>query len=253
MARRARTADKECGVNTRILRALAAGTCVIALAAVVAAPGMAAGDPEQLIDVSHQVADIHKKMDDLRAHGRWARGGELLAGADCGYGGAAQVFAPWADSAMYALAPQGDFAPSDDWTLDKEATVVVGADPFSGALQSLQLEKGAEAASPAMCVDLDNPTVRFFARDVGGNGKSNLKVDVLYEDFDGHVKHLTVAKLRLDSEWQPSAIVPMYMNFLALASPDGVTAVAFNFKAEGLQKDETLSISSLYVDPFSSR
>ena len=104
-----------------------------------------------------------------------------------------------------------------------------------------------------MCVDLDNPTIRFFARDVGGNGKSNLKVDVLYEDFDGHVKHLTVAKLRLDSEWQPSAIVPMYMNFLALASPDGVTAVAFSFKAEGLQKDETLSISSLYVDPFSSR
>ena len=102
---------------------------------------------------------------------------------------------------MYALAPQGDFAPSDDWTLDKEATVVAGADPFSGALHSLQLEKGAEAASPAMCVNLDNPTIRFFARDVGGNGKSNLKVDVLYEDFDGHAKHLTVAKLRLGTEW----------------------------------------------------
>lgn len=241
-------------MNTRIMRALAAGVCVIALAAIVAAPGMAAGDQdEQLVDVSHQVADIHKKMDDLRAHGRWARSGELLAGADCEYGNAAQVFAPWADVSMYALAPQGDFAPSDDWTLDKDATVVAGADPFSGALQSLQFEKGAEAASPAMCVDLDNPTIRFFARDVGGNGKSNLKVDVLYEDFDGHVKHLTVAKLHLGSEWQPSAIVPMYMNFLALASPDGVTAVAFNFKAEGLQKDETLSISGLYVDPFSSR
>ena len=241
-------------MNTRIMRALAAGVCVIALAAIVAAPGMAAGDQdEQLVDVSHQVADIHKKMDDLRAHGRWARSGELLAGADCEYGNAAQVFAPWADVSMYALAPQGDFAPSDDWTLDKDATVVAGADPFSGALQSLQFEKGAEAASPAMCVDLDNPTIRFFARDVGGNGKSNLKVDVLYEDFDGHVKHLTVAKLHLGSEWQPSAIVPMYMNFLALASPDGVTTVAFNFKAEGLQKDETLSISGLYVDPFSSR
>jgi len=235
------------------MRALAAGVCVIALAAIVAAPGMAAGDQdEQLVDVSHQVADIHKKMDDLRAHGRWARSGELLAGADCEYGNAAQVFAPWADVSMDALAPQGDFAPSDDWTLDKDATVVAGADPFSGALQSLQFEKGAEAASPAMCVDLDNPTIRFFARDVGGNGKSNLKVDVLYEDFDGHVKHLTVAKLHLGSEWQPSAIVPMYMNFLALASPDGVTTVAFNFKAEGLQKDETLSISGLDVGPFGS-
>ena len=241
-------------MNTRIMRALTAGACVIAFAAIAAAPGMAAGDQdEQLVDVSHQVADIQKKMDDLRAHGRWARSGELLAGADCGYGDATQVFASWADIAMYALAPQGNFAPSDDWTLDKEATVVAGADPFSGALHSLQLEKGAEAASPAMCVNLDNPTIRFFARDVGGNGKSNLKVDVLYEDFDGHAKHLTVAKLRLGTDWQPSAIVPMYMNFLALASPDGVTAVAFSFKAEGLQKDETLSISSLYVDPFSSR
>jgi hypothetical protein len=241
-------------VNTRLMRALAAGACVIALAAAAAAPGVAADSPgEQLVDVSKQVASIQKKMDDLRAHGRWSRRGELLEGADCGYGDAARIFAPWADIAMYALAPQGDFSPSDDWTLDKEATVVDGADPYSGAGRSLELAKGAEAASPAMCVNLDNPTIRFFAKDVGGNGKSNLKVDVLYEDFDGHVKHLTVAKLRLGTEWQPSAIVPMYMNFLALASPDGVTAVAFNFKAEGLQKDETLSISSLYVDPFSSR
>lgn len=242
-------------MNTRIMRALAAGACFIALAGAAAAPGMAAGDPpdDQLVDVSKQVAGIQKKMNDLLAHGRWARSGELLAGADCGYGDTARVFAPWADMAMYALAPQGNLSPSDDWTLDKEATVAAGADPFSGAIFSLQLEKGAEAATPAMCVNLDNPTIRFFARDVGGNGKSNLKVDVLYEDFDGHVKHLTVAKLRLGTEWQPSAIVPIYMNMLALASPDGVTAVALKFKAEGLQKDETLSISSLYVDPFSSR
>jgi len=33
----------------------------------------------------------------------------------------------------------------------------------------------------------------------------------------------------------------------------GVTAVAFRFKAEGLQKDETVSISSIYVDPYQSR
>jgi hypothetical protein len=32
-----------------------------------------------------------------------------------------------------------------------------------------------------------------------------------------------------------------------------LTAVAFRFKAQGLQKSETLSISSLYVDPFRSR
>jgi hypothetical protein len=246
---------KECGVKKRILRAISAGACVIALAGFAAAPGTAAGDTpdDQLVDVSKQVAGIEKKMNDLLAHGRWARSGELLASADCGYSEPSQVFASWTDMAMYTLAPQGDLSSTGGWTLDKESTVVTGGDPFSGAIHSLQLEKGAEAATPAMCVNLDNPTIRFFARDVGGNGKANLKLDVLYEDFDGHVKHLTIAKLHLGTDWQPSAIVPIYMNMLALASPDGLTAVAFKFKAEGLQKDETLSISSLYVDPFSSR
>jgi hypothetical protein len=43
------------------------------------------------------------------------------------------------------------------------------------------------------------------------------------------------------------------MNMLAQASETGVTAVAFQFKAEGLQKDEAISISSIYVDPYCSR
>jgi hypothetical protein len=94
-----------------------------------------------------------------------------------------------------------------------------------------------------------DPTIRFFGRDSGGNEKSQLKVDVLYEDFGGHIKRLTIARLRAGSEWEPSLVLPIYMNVLAAASPSGVTAVAFRFKAEGLQKDETLSISSLYVDP----
>jgi hypothetical protein len=231
--------------------------CLLALAMTVATGARAddgtAGEDAQLLDVSKQVSGIEKKMNDLLAHGRWARAGELLGSADCGYGAPAPVFASWGDSAMYTLAPQGDLSTSDGWTLNKQTTIVSSGDPFSGAHQSLQFAKGAQAATPAMCVNLDNPTIRFFVRDLGGNEKSQLKVDVLYEDFSGHVKHLTIAKLRAGSEWQPSVILPMYMNMLALASPSGLTAVAFRFKAEGLQKDETLSISSLLVDPFSSR
>ena len=209
----------------------------------------AAGEGTQLSDVSKQVSGIQKKMDELLAHGRWATAGKLLAGADCGYGEPSSMFAAWGDDATYVLAPQGDLAASDGWTLNKQATVIPSADPFSGAKNSLQFVKGAQAATPAMCVNLDNPTIRFFVRDLGGNDKSQLKIDVLYEDLDGHVKHLTVARVRARGEWQPSVILPIYMNILALASPSGVTAVAFRFKAEGLQKDETLSISALYVDP----
>jgi hypothetical protein len=244
-------------MSRRLIQSFAIVACAVAFAAVAATTAMAGGgtaaDDAQILDISKQVAGIEKKMNDLLAHGRWARAGKLLSGADCGYGDPSQVFAAWGDTATYALAPQGDLSASDDWTLNKQATVVSGADPFSGAVQSLELAKGAEAATPAMCVNLDNPTIRFFVKNVGGNGKSHLKVDVLYEDFGGHVKRLTIAKLDVDREWQPSVILPMYMNMLALASPNGLTAVAFRFKAEGLQKDETLSISSLYVDPFSSR
>jgi hypothetical protein len=240
-----------------LLRTLGLAGCLLALATTSTTSAMAddgtAGDDAQLLDVSKQISGIEKKMNDLLAHGRWAKAGELLEGADCGYGEPSPVFAPWGDSAMYTLAPQGDLSASDGWTLNKQATVVPSADPFSGARQSLQFAKGAEAATPAMCVNLDNPTIRFFVRDLGGNGKSQLKVEVLYEDFNGHVKHLAIAKLRAGSEWQPSVILPMYMNMLALTSPSGLTAVAFRFKAEGLQKDETLSISTLLVDPFSSR
>jgi hypothetical protein len=244
-------------LNKMLMKAFAVGACVMAFAATTAttavADGGTADDDPQLLDVSKQVAGIQKKMSDLLAHGQWARAGKLLLGADCGYGNASPFFAAWGDTASYALAPEGDLSATDGWTLNKQATVVGAADPFSGAAQSLQLVKGAEAATPAMCVNLDNPTIRFFVSDIGGNEKSRLKVDVLYEDFGGHVKHLTIAKLKVGNEWQPSVILPMYVNMLALAAPNGLTAVAFRFKAEGLQKDEALSISSIYVDPFSSR
>jgi hypothetical protein len=240
-----------------VRRSFAIFGCVIAIAAGSVTSAMAedgsAAEDAQVLDVSKQVSGIQKKMDDLIAHGRWATPGKLLSGADCGFDAPALVFRSWGDDAGYSLAPQGDLSTSDGWTLNKQASVVTGADPFSGALQSLQFAKGAQAATPAMCVNLDNPTIRFFIRDIGGNGKSNLKVDVLYEDFGGHVKHLTIAKLKAGTEWQPSTVLPIYFNMLALASPSSVTAVAFKFKAEGLQKDETLAISSLYVDPFQSR
>jgi hypothetical protein len=241
---------------SRVRRVLIMAACMAACVGISAAPAIADETPSsdsQLQDVSKQVSGIQKHLDDLLAHGRWATAGKLVSSADCGYGDAEQVFLPWADDASYELAPQGDFSTTSGWTLSKGAAVVPGGDPFSGAAQSLALGKDGQAATPAMCVDLSNPTIRFFSRDVGGNGKANLKVDVLYEDFNGHIKHLTIARLRAGSEWQPSVVVPFYMNMLAAASSSGVTAVAFQFKAEGLQKDESLSISSLYVDPFNSR
>ena len=111
----------------------------------------------------------------------------------------------------------------------------------------------SQALSPTMCVNLANPTIRLFAKDTGGNGKSDIKVTVLYEDLNGNIQQLQLAKLRVGSNWQPTIPIPIGVNFLSTASANGVTAVAFEFQPEGIQKGETMTIDNLYVDPFLSR
>ena len=205
----------------------------------------------QLSDTSHQVSDIQRKIADLQAHGQSAKAGKLSAAANCGFGDPSQVFSPWGDLAGYSLAPQGDFSDTSQWTF-KNAQVTQDPNPLG--TNALQFVKGdSEAISPAMCVDLTNPTIRLMMKDVGGNGKSNVKVDVLYEDLNGHVQHLTLARLKARSDWSPTIAIPIAVNILSAASANGMTAVAFDFKVEGLQKSEAVELANLYVDPYCSR
>jgi hypothetical protein len=227
---------------------------VVSIASLAAASATRAddGSQSQLSDTSHQVSDIQRKIAALQARGQQAKAGVLSASATCGYDtDSSQVFAQWGDSDDYALAPQGDFTDTSQWTF-KNAQIASDANPLGG--NAIVLAKGdSEAISPAMCVTLDNPTIRLMLKDVGGNGKANVKLDVLYEDLNGHVQHLTLAKLKAGSDWSPSITIPIGVNILSTASASGWTAVAFDFKVEGLQKNETLELASLYVDPYRSR
>ena len=215
------------------------------------------GDEEQLLDVSKQVGDIEEKLNKLLSGGRWARTGELLAGADCGFGEPSRLFAPWGDHATYTLAPPrrplGD-RQSGRWTRRRRSFPPPIHSAVPGSLsRARQGRRGGDTGHVRQ--PRNHPDDPLLHQGPGSRQprKSRLEVAVLYEDFSGHVKHLKIAKLRASSEWRSSIVVPMYMNKLALASPEGLTAVAFRFKAQGLQKNETLSISSLYVDPFRNR
>ena len=108
-----------------VMRVLVLAACVITFAATAAASAKAAdgpGDDPQLEDVSKQVSSIEKKLDELLAHGRWAKAGARKRGL--------WVRRPvisirgLGDDASYVLAPQGDLSATDGWTLDKQATVV---------------------------------------------------------------------------------------------------------------------------------
>src|SRR4051812_40538604 len=79
-----------------------------------------------------------------------------------------QPFAAWGDVADYFLAPDGDFsAGGAGWELHG-AQVVADNEPFwvhgGDTPAAVELEGGASATSPAICVGLDDPTMRFFAR-----------------------------------------------------------------------------------------
>jgi hypothetical protein len=235
----------------RTLVVLLAVTASAFVAATTARADGGADSQSQLTDTSHQVADIQHKIADLRARGQSARAGKLTAAATCGYDEPTQVFNAWGDLAGYSLAPGGDLSDTSLWTF-KHANVASDPNPLGN--NALQFSQGdSEAVSPAMCVNLDNPTIRLFMKDIGGNGKAALKVDVLYEDLNGKAQHLTLAKLRAGSTWSPTVTIPIAVNLLSTASASGFTAVAFDFKAEGLQKNEVLELANLYVDPFLSR
>lgn len=241
----------------RTLRWILVVGAVGLLATFVGAGGALAGSGDgtdtQLVDISHQLGDMQKKLNELQSKGQLAKAGKLAAVADCGYGDSSQVFLPWGDLASYALVPQGDLADTSGWTF-KNVGVTDEHDPFTPGAHSLLFSKGdSEAITPAMCVNLDNPTLRLFLADRGGNGKSHLEVNVIYEDLDGHPHDLTLARLKVDAAWQPSVVVPIGVNLLSAASASGWTPVSFDFKVHGLQKGETFSLDGVYVDPSRSR
>jgi hypothetical protein len=213
----------------------------------------ASADDGELVDLSKKTTEIQKRINDLRSRGRWAREGKLSASAVCGNESSSQVFAPWGDGADYVPAPQGDAEDTSAWDLNDHAGVIEENSPFSSGSQSLLLTDGGEAVTPVMCVSTLHPTIRFFASNTGSR-TSTLEIEVIYEDLDGHTKSLRVARLRGSDQWQPSLVVPIYMNVLAAASERGVTAVALKFKAKDVRsKVAGWKIDDVNVDPFMGR
>ncbi len=181
-----------------------------------------------------------------------AQAGPLVASAaDCDAQELSQPFAPWLDPAQYTLAPDGGFEDRGrSWDLDGGAEVVDGNEPYyvrdAGDSRSLRLPSGASAKSSAMCVGIEHPTLRFFARNTG-SPLSSLRVDVHFEDAAGEVHSLPIGVVRANGSWQPTAPMVLGVNLLALL-PGERTAVAFEFTVQG--SGGNWRIDDVYVDPY---
>ena len=160
-----------------------------------------------------------------------------------------QPFKRWLDYFDYTLVPGGNFesgAPS--WTLSK-SKVVSGNESFyvrsSKDARSLSLGSSGTATSRPVCVGIDHPTLRFFARN-RGLLTSVLTVVVLFETSTGAVLSLPIGTTVGTPSWQPSLPLPIIANLLPLL-PNQKTAVAFRFRATGLLGN--WQIDDVYVDP----
>jgi hypothetical protein len=180
-----------------------------------------------------------------------AHAGPLVAsGANCTDPPLENPFLPWLDPADYVLAPDGTLEDGGaGWAL-AGAAVVSGNEPYyvhgAGESRSLEIAAGGSATTPVMCVGIEHPTLRFFARRSGGSLLSSLRVEVLFEDAGGSVRRLTIGIVGSTGTWQPTPVMPVTANLLALL-PDGTTPVQFRFVPQGPAAEWT--IDDVYVDP----
>jgi len=189
------------------------------------------------------------------ASGSSAHAGPLVSSApDCKAQQLEQTFWPWADPANYTPLPGGNLENgARGWRLQGGATVVAGSSPYKVGddphQRSLALPEGSVATSPAICVSLVHPTIRFFAKRMDRLALTTLvTVEVLFEDALGNVLSLPIGLLPTTASWQPTLPVPIVANLLPLL-PDERTAVGFRFGAVG----GDAQLDDIWVDPWRMR
>jgi hypothetical protein len=181
-----------------------------------------------------------------------AQAGPLVASApNCDDQQLSRPFLPWLDVAKYTLNSGGDFENgASGWSLNG-ASVAEGNESFDvgGAAdsRSLNVPSGSSATSSTICVGLDHPDIRFFARNTGSL-LGTLKVEVLFEDASGDVHNLLIGTAVGGSRWQPTLPMPVVANLLPLL-PGDMTPVQFRFTVQG----GNWSIDDVYVDPWRGR
>jgi len=181
-----------------------------------------------------------------------AQASPLVASAEsCDAQELSQPFLPWADPANYTLAPDGGFEDKGaGWSLEGGADVVAGNEAYyvrdEGDKRSLSLPTGSSATSPTMCVGIEHPTIRLFARNTG-SPFSSLKVKVHYVDGFGETQSLPIGLVSAGGSWQPTQAMVIGVNLLPLL-PGERTPVAFEFTPQGAGGE--WRIDDVYVDPY---
>jgi hypothetical protein len=179
-------------------------------------------------------------------------GAALFAGSAqaCSYTGAVQTFKPWGDVHSYVLAPEGGFETGTaGWTLEGGAATVAGNESYvvnsTTDSHSLALPAGSAVVSPPLCMSLETPVIRMFARNTG-DPSSKLKVEETYSL--GVVHTAAVYTVTAGKTWAPT----QELSTMATLAPLLGTIVpgAIRVRVSPLDSKGQWQIDDFYVDPF---
>jgi hypothetical protein len=171
------------------------------------------------------------------------------AALGCGGQTSKQPFLPWLDPLSYAQVENGSLESTGGWSLSGGAALVSGNEPWnvnsSTDHKSLALPSGSSATSPAMCITLLHPTLRFFATNSGSYTVA-LKVEAV-TNVNGS-KLVTPIGLLVGGRWQPTLPLAFLTNLTSAVTG----SVQFRFTPVGLGTSGW-RIDDVYVDPFKDR
>ncbi len=158
-----------------------------------------------------------------------------------------QPFAGFGDSASYSPISGGSFEEgSPGWSLTN-AAVVAGNESYgvAGGSHSLAIQPNGVAVSPAFCVSIAQPTLRFFARQTSGSW-GVLNVILRWQEANGTTHETTLGSLQSGTAWKPSPV-------LALAGTLPIWQAGETLTARLVLKPEPYggawAVDDAYVDP----
>ncbi|HEX6455438.1 MAG TPA: hypothetical protein VF009_02840 [Solirubrobacterales bacterium] len=169
----------------------------------------------------------------------------------CNYPGAAQVFSPWGDQHSYVLAPDGGFeVGGQGWLLGGGATTVAGNESFNlngaGDSRSLSLPAGSVAVSPPICMSIDTPIIRLFARNTG-DPSSGLRVEATYSLL-GLVHTKAISTVYAGPIWAPSQQLSTVLSLSTVVGTLVPSSIQVRITPVG--SGGNWQVDDLYVDPF---
>jgi hypothetical protein len=174
------------------------------------------------------------------------------AQAACGATPTTKPFQAFSDGHDYSLVPNGGFeSGAGGWSLPG-ARVASGNESWSvrapGDSKSLAIDATGTAVSPTVCIDINRPTYRFFARRTSGSwGVLNLRVR--WQDSSGHTNETTIAALdsSFGTAWRVSPVYNI-ASLLGLWNADQDSSVQLVFDPEN--SGGSWAIDDVYVDPY---